>query len=603
MIENKISIKSIHIKNFRSIRNVVLNVENYNTFVGLNDAGKSNLLKALNLFFNNQTDYGNSFDFSTDFSYLFPKNSHNTREIKIKVMFSIPSGFRDCGDIIWEKSWRTNHYFKEKMVTGNGKELGSRSRVPFALKQIRFRYIPAVKSKDYYKGLLSDLYIAASASLANPLKESIDKLSKDLKDYADDINQKALSHLKLSSHLSMPNNLSDVFKALTFKTTDGIIDSSVDLEKRGDGIQARHIPFILKYIADEDTKSASKKSPNIYTIWGFEEPENGLELTKSFEMAQEFLEYSKSIQMFVSTHSPAFYQINNKENSRTFYVNKKETGETVCSDNISDNYLASNMGLMPLVAPFIEEKQRELENIKKVVGDSILHDQDTILVEGKYDKKYLHLAIERYSPELLKKIQTSELRIYTKDGKGGCNQNVNLAKSWYFSGHKSKLYVIFDNDEAGRESRQKLQEFFETIKNKNTRIKNQFWEWTEEMLSYLSIEKTKRILPIVEVEHFLSKQFWEILKDKNKIEEKSVKELNTMFECHLEKDKSILEVVQNIRERLNLDDIYFDMYNPKDSEKEHIYQLLKQEFDSNKETEALSGLEPTIKKLEEYFVK
>ena len=123
------------------------------------------------------------------------------------------------------------------------------------------------------------------------------------------------------------------------------------------------------------------------------------------------------------------------------------------------------------------------------------------------------------------------------------------------------------------------------------------------MLSYLSIEKTKRILPIVEVEHFLSKQFWEILKDKNKIEEKSVKELNTMFECHLEKDKSILEVVQNIRERLNLDDIYFDMYNPKDSEKEHIYQLLKQEFDSNKETEALSGLEPTIKKLEEYFVK
>ena len=82
-----------------------------------------------------------------------------------------------------------------------------------------------------------------------------------------------------------------------------------------------------------------------------------------------------------------------------------------------------------------------------------------------------------------------------------------------------------------------------------------------------------------------------------------MKELNTMFECHLEKDKSILEVVQNIRERLNLDDIYFDMYNPKDSEKEHIYQLLKQEFDSNKETEALSGLEPTIKKLEEVSKK
>lgn len=45
-------IKSVHIKNFRSIKNVKINFENYTTLIGANGAGKSNILRALNLFFN-----------------------------------------------------------------------------------------------------------------------------------------------------------------------------------------------------------------------------------------------------------------------------------------------------------------------------------------------------------------------------------------------------------------------------------------------------------------------------------------------------------------------------------------------------------------------
>lgn len=43
-------IKQIRIKNFRSIVDLDINVDKMNIFVGLNDAGKSNILKALNLF-------------------------------------------------------------------------------------------------------------------------------------------------------------------------------------------------------------------------------------------------------------------------------------------------------------------------------------------------------------------------------------------------------------------------------------------------------------------------------------------------------------------------------------------------------------------------
>ena len=66
MIEKKIRISSIQIKNFRSIRNIIVYPKDLNIFVGLNDAGKSNVLKALNLFFTGETDYGQKFSFKRD---------------------------------------------------------------------------------------------------------------------------------------------------------------------------------------------------------------------------------------------------------------------------------------------------------------------------------------------------------------------------------------------------------------------------------------------------------------------------------------------------------------------------------------------------------
>lgn len=74
-----LKIKQIHIKNFRSIVNTSLDVEKMNIFVGLNDVGKSNVLKALNLFFNNKTDAGVKYNFDTDYSKLAP-----VRKIKQK---------------------------------------------------------------------------------------------------------------------------------------------------------------------------------------------------------------------------------------------------------------------------------------------------------------------------------------------------------------------------------------------------------------------------------------------------------------------------------------------------------------------------------------
>ena len=132
------------------------------------------------------------------------------------------------------------------------------------------------------------------------------------------------------------------------------MDGLVALDKRGDGIQARHIPIILKYIADEDQKTRNQGSMKVATIWGFEEPENGVELSKAFEMANDFEDFSQDIQMFITTHSPAFYMKNNDEAVQVIYVSQ---GEKTEGSKMKYDYTSANvgqfMGLMPIVAPYI----------------------------------------------------------------------------------------------------------------------------------------------------------------------------------------------------------------------------------------------------------
>ena len=73
-----ITIKKIRIKNFRSIVDETIDLTDINFFVGKNDCGKSNVLKALNLFFNDQTDFLCDFNFSLDYSKLM-----STDQLKI----------------------------------------------------------------------------------------------------------------------------------------------------------------------------------------------------------------------------------------------------------------------------------------------------------------------------------------------------------------------------------------------------------------------------------------------------------------------------------------------------------------------------------------
>ena len=82
-------IKKIRISSFRSIVNTTrgpnrtIDCNELNIIIGNNDAGKSNYLRALNLFFNNQTDSNIPLQFWKDYSYQ--KYGVKGEENKIEV--------------------------------------------------------------------------------------------------------------------------------------------------------------------------------------------------------------------------------------------------------------------------------------------------------------------------------------------------------------------------------------------------------------------------------------------------------------------------------------------------------------------------------------
>ncbi len=386
---------------------------------------------------------------------------------------------------------------------------------------------------------------------------------------------------------------------LIFQTKGEDSDYVIPLDMRGDGIQARHIPIILKYIADEDQKTRNQGSMKVATIWGFEEPENGVELSRAFSMTKDFMDYSSEIQMFITTHSPAFYTISNTTTSQVIYVSSDEKSYgTRLAIGDSKQAIGETMGLMPLVAPFIAEKEQVIEQSRKMAEQNGFLDIPTVFVEGKTDKSYIELAIELFSPNLHKLIEEERLRIFTKEGEGGCKKLIDSAFAWIYSGNKSKALVLFDCDGAANEARTELinNEIYKK-KRSSALIYVKPLEPSEDIIS---IKKRHVNVPF-EIEHLLSTSLWDVLKKKGYVTERNGNEMASAISGELPIDRSIIEIISDMGCDARLVDTIV-RYNPRDDKKDKIVSLIKNAKDEKKK-EYMAGLKPTIMMLEKLFIE
>ena len=419
-------ITKIEIRNFRSIERMNLDCKDITTFIGENDAGKSNVLRALNLFFNNETDYGQSFDFKRDWNCNAKKISRKAKEIQIILTLDIPKNYKGSHrSVIWKKTWRESGMQKEEKTYANKKPFGERSKISVLLDRIRFCYVPAVKDRNFFAKLQGDLYEVLAAVADKKLHRSATSFEKSIKTELEKLYAAGNNIIGSTSSLKLPENLRSIFEILQFSGEDGI-----PLQQRGDGIQMRHIPEILKFMGEKHNSTRSRGTPNFTYIWGFEEPENSVEMNACFKMRETLenivSESRAANQIFLTTHSPIFYRIkigkNSDEPAQSYLIEKTKGSKGHSEYTLTNDHqkLDKDMGLMPLVAPHIEEERNsklEAEEALRKAGHS-----PTLLVEGKWDQKVIEKALFLFFPQAAKRILIVDC--------GGDKKVEHYAKAW-----------------------------------------------------------------------------------------------------------------------------------------------------------------------------
>lgn len=362
-------IESIRIKYFRSILNTTrgnqthLKTNELNIIVGSNDAGKSNYLRALNLFFNHQSEPNAIFDFWREYSQQRHRIRREENRIEIELLINPPKKqhLKNNGTVRWAKTWREGNIAPiETIEYLDGSTFTSNKRSAYYkwLKKIRFKYVPAIKSEKYFSDLMYNLYDVLQKDTAELERAFNDQVREKTALISQELSQR----LTIDSILQFNGSFRDLFNTLEFGSNDG----KSMLSQRGDGVKVRHIPIILQNIAEAELRESRSREPIASTIWGFEEPENNLEYDSAKKLAESFMEYvskihfqdenyskyDEGIQIFVTTHSPVFYTLANLENPKinSFFV-KKQDDESSGIRPISDENsiaLEKEMKLLPL---------------------------------------------------------------------------------------------------------------------------------------------------------------------------------------------------------------------------------------------------------------
>lgn len=277
--------------------------------------------------------------------------------------------------------------------------------------------------------------------------------SKSLTELTQNFSDSIRQQLDIDSSIRMPDKLSVLFRNLKINTNDSNT-KNIDLNHRGDGIKARHIPSILLSVSNNIRGSRKKNSIDYTFIWGYEEPENGVEFFSCAKLADELYGYSSNTQMIITTHSPAIYTRKNNGNAKCYYVYKNARGDSKYDENYSTVELNENIGLMPLIAPYIENFQKELEEreknlqVLKAEIDGLRSKTNRIVIytEGKTDVKYLKLAFEKnagYS-EIYSRIEFYDVEHAKKTGDG----ELKTLYDYLQKGSDSNIKIcIFDRDQ------------------------------------------------------------------------------------------------------------------------------------------------------------
>ena len=419
-------IRAIEIRHFRSVyRCKLTDLKSMNVFAGSNDSGKSNILRALNLFFNGETSFLQQFAFNQDYSKLALKEAREKKKgrqfISITIWIDVESikgkaelkrFLKSQAESLWVKRewWKYEDTYREELPPFmSSASQGLKRSLSVLLTQIKFIYIPALKSANVFSYVLSivgneeGIFIdqAAKDNLNSQIAGSAHNLARDFQELTD-----------IDTKVSLPITLDSFWSSLQVATNfaeekgqEGLRgnpeDYMIALDARGEGIKSIFTPVILGWLATNN--------PKVYWIWGIDEPENSLEASRCISLFRKFIEYSKHSQIFASSHSPVFIFPNasiDVDNFQTLVTTQESGGDTRFREIDSQDSRLKDKLLKAFGVDYgtflntqqeysvkLQEMQIESDQIKEKLQNL---QRPVVFVEGELDLRYFQRAVELF---------------------------------------------------------------------------------------------------------------------------------------------------------------------------------------------------------------
>ncbi len=468
-----LKIRDVSIENFRSIvgEPFKFDFDDYCVIVGMNNSGKSNILRALLLFFTGSVD-GRTFDPVLD----FPKTETLSNQAKTKITLAI--SYDPIKDLNLEKSISNlESESHQKRLEGNVIKI----RMEFSKKgvlqwkffskaglrsiradliypvvnairiSIKFKYLPAGRDvvstirNELNEELIGTVFSGWSGAVKarREINESIENLISKLQPRLDKSGLEitktfgaVFSEIE-SLKLQIPfDNLENLLPYLTPTLKDYY---ETPLSQKGSGIQTSTLLFLLKYLSDNHPQRYNLR---VNYIWAIEEPESYLHPSSQKAISDILREFSKDVQTIITTHSPNFVP----RGSENVIVIGKDTQDPFSTKIVSNDF----------------------EDARRTLGVSLLDSMYlypfNIVVEGPSDEILLRGAWVKLHEEGVVEIDPDDIRFFPG---GNANGACCLYESFVNFGDSGevKISLLIDGDDAGNKALTGLNKRINGIKN------------------------------------------------------------------------------------------------------------------------------------------
>jgi len=532
-------IDEIVIHNFRSIKDVNVKLNNYSLLVGENNAGKTNIITAIRIFFSDDIQFGEEEDFP---KFKVNDDPESWIEMHFKTtgeeQKELNKNYRTSDNTLKLRRYlKSEEYVKSKQSNIYGYENGKLSNEQFYLTRgsLKYKlgniiYIPPVSTSDEtfklsgpspFREIVNFVFkeVIINSRSFQSLNESIDKFGQtimnepsensdnaSLIDVKKDIDENIKSWgIEFGMEIKQLPAQEIVKSLFSYYLMDKTLEKGVEINLVGDGLQ-RYLIYILIKLSSKYVKKADKGKNSIFNNFNlllFEEPEVFLHLSQQVELNNSLAKLAnENNQILISTHSPVFVSKNIDDlpsivsvkksiDTKTFQLNSNDVNK-LFRDNNSFFEKCNNVFNAPEASQNLKNRIQKL-NLNK---SEALNDDDKLNEESL--KYILWIDSERASSLFAKHVIICEgatekiafnylintlpysfcKHVYVLDamGKYNIHRYMNLFEKLGIS-HS----VLYDKD-SNKEFEELVNNFINTNKNIYTKTIDTFPEDIERFL-------------------------------------------------------------------------------------------------------------------------